>query len=221
VTDNQVKDRVRSLLRGASGDGETASHAMPVPEPAFSSDQALQVLTLAQRTAEDHVAAANRQAERSRAEAKAAAEQMALEAQAHVRQLRGEADKVLCDARAMADLAARDAQAQAAEIRRQAELVLAGARSEAERIVAEGRDRTERLTLQAEQRYEDAVGGLSMRREALQNQIEALEIFDAEYRSRLTTFLQNQMRALWAEQPQVIDLAPAMSGGPVTLAEKC
>jgi hypothetical protein len=47
------------------------------------------------------------------------------------------------------------------------------------------------------------VGSLGTKREALQQQIEALENFDREYRQRLTTFMQGQLRALWVDQPQV------------------
>ena len=47
------------------------------------------------------------------------------------------------------------------------------------------------------------VGSLAGKREALQEQIEALEQFDREYRARLQTFMQGQLRALWADQPQV------------------
>jgi hypothetical protein len=47
------------------------------------------------------------------------------------------------------------------------------------------------------------VGGLTAKRQALQQQIEALENFDHEYRSRLTAFMQQQMRALWVGQPEV------------------
>ena len=47
------------------------------------------------------------------------------------------------------------------------------------------------------------MGGLAARREALQQQIEALEQFDRDYRSRLTAFMQSQLRQLWVDQPQV------------------
>ena len=47
------------------------------------------------------------------------------------------------------------------------------------------------------------MGSLATKREALQQQIEALEHFDRDYRGRLTTFMQNQLRALWVDQPQV------------------
>ena len=53
------------------------------------------------------------------------------------------------------------------------------------------------------------VGSLGVRRESLQQQIEALERFDREYRARLTGFMQNQLRALWVDQPQVGELEGA------------
>ena len=34
-------------------------------------------------------------------------------------------------------------------------------------------------------------------------QIEALEQFDREYRTRLTRFMQGQLRALWVDEPRV------------------
>jgi hypothetical protein len=215
VTDSQMKDRVRLLLRGTGADGETAQHPVIPPQtPQISPDQALQVLTLAQRTAEDHVAAANRHAERSRAETNALIEQMKRDAQGHAERIRADADKTLAEAHAAAELTQRDAHHQAAEIRRQAELVLAEARVEAERIVAAGRTQSDELRLQAQQRYEDAVGGLGVKREALQRQIEDLEAFDGDYRRRLTGFMQSQLRALWADQPRVGEIPPAEPQGP-------
>ena len=47
------------------------------------------------------------------------------------------------------------------------------------------------------------VGSLATKREALQGQIEALEMFDRDYRARLTRFMQNQLRALWVDEPHV------------------
>ncbi len=59
------------------------------------------------------------------------------------------------------------------------------------------------LTRQAQQRYEEMVGNLAAKREALQQQIEALQEFDREYRARLLTFMQAQLRALWVDEPHV------------------
>ncbi|GAA2685157.1 DivIVA domain-containing protein [Actinoplanes palleronii] len=150
---------------------------------------ALEVLALAQRTADDHVAEASRRARKVQAEAEVRAEQIHRDACAYADEIRAEADRLLTDARA-----------------------------EAQRIVAGGSDFAEELRLRAEQQYEDAVGGLSIKREALQKQIEALSTFDSDYRQRITSFLQSQLRALWAEQPRTGDMSDIemqVPGGPV------
>ncbi|WP_239138438.1 DivIVA domain-containing protein [Actinoplanes regularis] len=176
-------------------------------------NQALQVLALAQRTAEEHVASAQHHADKIRTDALATAEQIARDAQAHANNVRQEADRVLNEARAAAELMAREAQARAEEARRAADKIVTDARQRAESIAADAMHGAEQLKLQAQQRYDDVVGSLGAKREALQGQIEALEGFDREYRGRLTQFMQGQLRALWAEAPQVtaevIDDEPA------------
>jgi cell division septum initiation protein DivIVA len=203
-----MKDRVKVLLNGTSSEGETSEHALvsPPQQPAHP-NQALQVLTLAQRTAEEHVARAHHQADKIRTDALAAAEQIARDAQMHAHNVRREADKVLADARAASEQGARDSHARTEEARRTADRIVAEAQARAEQIVTDARDSAEHLDQQARQRYDDLVGSLGSKREMLQQQIEALERFDREYRARLTTFMQGQLRALWVEQPQIsIDL---------------
>jgi cell division septum initiation protein DivIVA len=203
MTDNRMKDRVKVMFAGTSTDSETSEHAMVMPNAGGLPNQALHVLTLAQRTAEEHVAAAHQQADKIRTDALAAAEQIARDAQVHAHDVRREADKVLYDARAAAEQTAREAQAHAEEARRTADKILADARARAEAIAAEARANADHLRLQAQQRYDDVVGSLGTKREGLQQQIEALERFDHEYRARLTAFMQGQLRALWLDQPQV------------------
>lgn len=163
-----------------------ASHRV-APAPATDAetlilpDGALQVLTLAQRTADDHIAAANQQAHRMRVEATALAQQIHGEARAYADRSRAEADRLLTEARA-----------------------------EAERIVADGTAFAEQLRFRAQQRYEDAVGGLTAKREALQKQIETLAAFDNDHRQQITALLQSQLRVLWGEQPA--SAAPSESG---------
>ncbi len=206
MSDNRMKDRVKVLLNGTTSEGETSEHALVSPpqqqQPAHP-NQALQVLTLAQRTAEEHVARAHHQADKIRTDALAAAEQIARDAQVHAHNVRREADKVLTDARAASEQVARDSHSRTEEARRVAEKIVAESRAQSEQIVAEARASSEHINLQANQRYDDVVGSLGTKREALQNQIEALEAFDREYRSRLTHFMQGQLRALWVEQPQL------------------
>jgi cell division septum initiation protein DivIVA len=208
MTDNRMKDRVKVMFAGTSTDSETSEHAMVMPNAGGLPNQALHVLTLAQRTAEEHVAAAHQQADKIRTDALAAAEQIARDAQVHAHDVRREADKVLYDARAAAEQTAREAQAHAEEARRTADKILADARARAEAIAAEARANADHLRLQAQQRYDDVVGSLGTKREGLQQQIEALERFDHEYRARLTAFMQGQLRALWLDQPQVAGELP-------------
>ncbi len=206
MTDNRVKDRVK-MLNGTAPDGATTEHAVVTPRGL--PNEALHVLTLAQRTAEEHVAGAHHQADKIRTDALAKAEEIAREAQMHAHNVRREADKVLFDARAATEQSARELQARTEEARRNADRIVAEAQARAESIAAEARSNADALKQQAQQRYDDVVGSLGVRREALQQQIEALEQFDREYRARLTGFMQNQLRALWMDQPQVGELEGA------------
>ncbi|WP_250002738.1 hypothetical protein [Actinoplanes sp. M2I2] len=216
------------LLNGTSPDSQTSEHALVAPQqqgqhgqqpgqaqaaqqapaqagpaPAQPGNQALQVLTLAQRTAEEHVARAHHQADKIRTDALAAAEQVARDAQVHAHNVRREAEKILSDARAAAEQIARDSHARTEEARRNAEKIVNDARAQASTIGDDAQANADHLNLQARQRYDDVVGSLGTKREALQQQIEALEQFDREYRARLTTFMQGQLRALWVDQPQM------------------
>ncbi|WP_203816761.1 DivIVA domain-containing protein [Paractinoplanes ferrugineus] len=201
------------------GPAESSTPAVETDSEALMSpDEALQVLALAQRTAENHITAANRQAQEIRSTALATAEKITNEAHSYADEVRLEADRLLDGSRAAAELRNRDAEAQAAATREQAAAVLAEARAEAARIVAQGHERAEQLDLQAQLRYEDSVGCLDIKRQALQNQIEALTNFDAEYRQRLATFMHAQLRALWIEHATAGETADAelqLPGGPV------
>jgi vacuolar-type H+-ATPase subunit H len=191
--------------RMAGGPG--VMHQQPGGEipPGMSGDQAkaLAVLTMAQRTAEEHINNAISEAEHIRAEAHANAGQIVSDAQAQAGALRDEAEKILTRARMAAEKIAREAESYAGETERNAGEVLADAQGRAEDIVRDAQENAYDIKQRAEQIYEDVVGGLTAKRQALQGQIEALERFDQEYRSRLTSFMQQQMRALWVGQPQV------------------
>jgi cell division septum initiation protein DivIVA len=178
-------------------------HAMVAQAQASDQYKALEVLTMAQRTADEHVATARRDAERIRGEARASAEQIITEAQTQAGGLRGEAERILAEARATTERAAREAEALTSQTEQKASGILGDARGRADEIVRESEANASDIKHRAQQIYEDVVGGLSAKREALQHQIEALERFDGEYRSRLTSFMQQQLRALWVEQPQV------------------
>jgi len=101
MTDNRMKGRVKGLFGTTTTDNndlptQGANTMNSLSEP--DSHQALQVLVLAQRTADEHVAAAQQQAEKIRSSARATADQIAREAHAYVDDTRREADKALADA---------------------------------------------------------------------------------------------------------------------------
>jgi cell division septum initiation protein DivIVA len=201
-----MKGRVKGLLAGTSLIAEPPE----TPEAPLESlsdpgvqRQALQVLTLAQRTADEHLASARRQADIITAEAREQAKQIVQDAENHAQGLRRGADKALADSRIAAEQITRDAQTHAENTRKNADKALNDARSKAGEIAKEAQTNSDSLKEQAQQRYQDIVGSLAAKRETLQQQIEALEQFDHEYRTRLTKFMQSQLRSLWVDQPQV------------------
>jgi cell division septum initiation protein DivIVA len=202
VTDSAVKGRVKGLLGGPPPLNEPLEQMSAPPGPT-AQHHALQVLTLAQRTAEEHVASARGEAAKICADARAAAEQIVRDARVHAHGLQQEAEKALSDARATAAQMARDAQAHADNAQRNAGEILSDAQTRADEMAKDAQANADELKDQAHQRYEDVVGSLAAKRGALQQQIEALEQFDQDYRARLTTFMQNQLRALWVDEPRV------------------
>jgi len=212
VTDNRIKDRVKGLLAVTPTSGDLSEHAhaqaraqaqAPAQGDGEAQYQALQVLTLAQRTADEHLTSARQEAGKIHASAQAAAEQVAREAGINAHRVRQEADRVLSEAREAAAQVTQEARAHAAGAEREADKIMSEAQAKAELVAADARAVADELKMQAEQRYNDVVGSLAGKREALQGQIEALEQFDREYRARLQTFMQGQLRALWADQPKV------------------
>ena len=165
--------------------------------------QALQMLTLAQRTGEEHIANALSQAEKIQADAEATAEQVVRDAQAQADAVRHDADKLLSDAQARAAQIVEDAQTHADNARRDGDKIVSDAQARAAEIAKDAQANADGLKRQAQLRYEEMVGNLAAKREALQQQIEALQEFDREYRARQVTFLQAQLRALWVEEPHV------------------
>jgi len=213
VTDIWTKGRPRGQHREGHPGEERPADLLGAPgaepggpaggHPTGDVQQALQMLTLAQRTAEEHVAGARHQAEQIHAEARATAEQIRRDAQAQADKVRGEADKALSDGRARAAKTAEEAEAHAGRARRDGDKIVADARAQAAEIAKNAQASAEGLRRQAQQRYDEMVGTLVAKRESLQQQIEALQDFDRDYRTRLLAFMHAQVRALWVEEPQV------------------
>jgi len=212
-----MKGRVKGLLAGSPADPDPRDADLPLgprippqmmppdyamsPHPSGMADseaerQALQVLMLARRTADEHVALANRQADAVRADARAAAEQIVREAQDAAERARREADRALSEAQQQANQIVHDAQAAANDLRNEADKERANARAAAVQTVDAAKAHAADLEREAEQRYEAAIGGLAEERAALQQEIEALHQFDREYRTKLRVFMHSQLRAL-------------------------
>jgi len=213
VTDSAVKGRVKGFLGAPPPVNEPFEQRNAPTEPT-AQHQAVQVLALAQRTADEHVTSARREADRICADARATAEKIVRDARAHTQVFQQEAEKALSDAHAKAAQMARDAKAHADNAQRNAEGILSEAQTRADEMAKNAQANADELKDQAQQRYEDVVGSLAAKRLGLQQQIEALEQFDRDYRARLTTFMQNQLRALWVDEPRV-DAEEIEHPGPV------
>ena len=221
MSDTWMRNRARGPHRdGGPAEGEAPPPAaLAPPQPRESPDgspvggvqQAMQMLTLAQRTADQHVASAQRQAEQIQAEARTQADKVVGAARAQAESVRAEADRVLADAQAAAARVAQESEARAATAREEHDRVVAEAGSRATKIVEDAEAKAKDLDHRAQLRYEEMVGNLGAKREDLQRQIESLQEFDRDYRAKLLAFLQAQVRALWADEAKVDG---DLSGGP-------
>jgi vacuolar-type H+-ATPase subunit E/Vma4 len=210
MTDNRLRGRVKGLFGGATADSEVLEQVEPVLADPEAERQALQVLVLARRTADEHVATAQQESGRIRAEARAKSEEIARDARAMVEQAREEAARIQAAAQAKAVEISREAQAHAETMRRDSEQVMADAQDRAEQIIDDAQAKADRLEGDALQQYEDVVGSLEAKRAALQQRIEALQQFDREYRARLRKFMSGQLQALDADEPSLAEVEQHM-----------
>lgn len=92
--------------------------------------------------------------------------------------------------------AQRTANEHVADARREADKLLLDARAKADEVTREARAKADALEREARQRHQEAMGGLEMKRQALQKHIEELKAFEREYRTRLKAYLESQLRDL-------------------------
>jgi hypothetical protein len=190
VKDNRMKDRVDGLIVDR-----------PTEQPKTAADDAGQsltvhMLTLAQRTAEKHIAGAHQEADKIQAEAQATAEQIVRDAMARATVELREAEEARSRAHAEAEQMARDAEARADHARRTAQIIMSEARARAEQIAADAQAQADELDGRAQMRHDDLVVSLAAKQQAVQQQVQTLEQFDREYRARLVTFMRTQLRTL-------------------------
>lgn len=152
----------------------------PVPAPSAAEQtspggdhhvQAAKVLGLAQEMAD-----------RLTGEAKAEADGMLSEA-------RTKSEQLLSDARAKADSMVNEA-------RTRAETMLNDARNRAESLERQAREKAAGLERDAQRKHAEVMGNITAEKTALEKKIETLRTFEREYRTRLQTYLESQLREL-------------------------
>lgn len=125
---------------------------------------------------------AQEMAERLTSEAKSDADTM-------VGDSRRKAEQLLSEARTKADGLVNDA-------RSRAETMLNDARTRAETLERQSRDRASKLVGDAERQQAEIIGGITRDKTVLEKKIDELRTFEREYRTRLKTYLESQLRDL-------------------------
>jgi vacuolar-type H+-ATPase subunit H len=152
--------------------------AAPPPTMADSGDQGgdhhvqvAKVLSMAQEMAE-----------RLTSEAKTEADTMLTDA-------RTKAEQLLSEARVKSDGLVNDARARA-------ETMLNDARTRAETLERQSRDKAATLVGDAERKQAEIIGTITRDKSVLEKKIDELRTFEREYRTRLKTYLESQLRDL-------------------------
>ena len=73
---------------------------------------------------------------------------------------------------------------------------VAEARTQADRLLAEARTRADQLKRESEDRHRQTLGTLETERATLERKVEQLRAFEREYRARLKSYLEGQLREL-------------------------
>jgi DivIVA domain-containing protein len=154
--------------------------SMSAPPPAMAdpseqgADQHVQVAKV--------LSMAQEMAERLTAEAKTEADTMLTDA-------RTKSEQLLSEARTKSDGLVNDA-------RSRAETMLNDARTRAETLERQSRDKAATLVGDAERKQAEIIGTITRDKSVLEKKIDELRTFEREYRTRLKTYLESQLRDL-------------------------
>ena len=107
-------------------------------------------------------------------------------------------------------LAQQTADQAIAEARTEANKIVSESRAKAEAVEREARARAEALERDAQEKHRQAMGNLDQQRQILERKVEDLRQFEREYRSRLRSYLEGQLRQLEAQADD--SMAPARTG---------
>ena len=110
-------------------------------------------------------------------------------AEKYVSDAKSEADRMIGDARSAADR-------MIGEARSKADSMVGEARTQASSVEREARGKATTMVQDAERRHNEIIGGLEERKGTLEKRIEELRTFEREYRTRLKSYLESQLRDL-------------------------
>src|SRR6266566_4642679 len=110
-------------------------------------------------------------------------------AEKYVSDAKTESDRMIGDARATSDR-------MIGEARSKADAMLGDARTQATSMEREARGKATSLVQDAERKHNEIIGGLEQRKGTLEKRIEELRTFEREYRTRLKSYLESQLRDL-------------------------
>ncbi|MGH8833560.1 MAG: DivIVA domain-containing protein [Actinomycetes bacterium] len=100
-----------------------------------------------------------------------------------------------------------------AEARNEANKIVTEARAKAEAVERDSRARAEALERDAADKHRAAMGSLDQQRQILERKVEDLRQFEREYRSRLRSYLEGQLRQLESQSDE--QAGPRTAGQPV------
>ena len=142
---------------------------------------------------------AQEMAERLTSEAKSEADSMLGDA-------RTKSEQLLSEARTKSDGLVNDA-------RSRAETMLNDARTRAETLERQSRDKASTLVGDAERKQNEIIGSITREKTVLEKKIDELRTFEREYRTRLKTYLESQLRDLEGRGSAAPTDARAREGG--------
>jgi DivIVA domain-containing protein len=110
-------------------------------------------------------------------------------AEKYVADAKTEADRMIGEARSASDR-------MVGEARTKADSMMSDARNRSEAVEREARAKANALAQDAERKHQEIIGGLEQRKASLDKRIEELRTFEREYRTRLKSYLESQLRDL-------------------------
>lgn len=127
-------------------------------------------------------------------------------AEKYVSDAKSEADRMMSDARSTADR-------MIGEARSKADSMVGDARTQAASVEREARGKATTMVQDAERKHNEIIGGLEQRKGTLEKSIEQLRTFEREYRTRLKSYLESQLRDLDGRGSAEPAAVAAVAGG--------